>query len=203
VCLGKKSRYRPPAILLQVLRINQQNRCHYNSPICKGPVECIAHLCHNPPCRNPKHLVGSCDGCNKQISNNAKAAKNRSVKESVSVETTEDQPDSLAVNREKEPQWINYYTSRLDDEHEIYQRVLSAEAVNYCNISIETDRKYRVKWVAPPDYRGPANFLFDAYREKETGKTVLRLRKPKDLDEALDLQLRKTGRVQFLKALNQ
>jgi hypothetical protein len=94
------------------------------------------------------------------------------------VQDVGDPIDALAVNREKEPQWIGYYTKRLNEEGEMYRRTLTKEAINYCNISPETDRKYREKWVADFDYpyNGPGNFLFETYRETKTGKEVIRLR---------------------------
>src|SRR6266516_2272576 len=171
LCLGR-IRFRPPAVLLPKLRFDQDNRCYYRFAECTGQVEVVAHLCHNPPCRNVKHLVGSCDHCNKSISNVARPAQTRYAKDSVCVENSEDNPDSLAINREREPAWINYVTRRLTDEEKLFQRILDRESANFCNISIETVRKYRLKWVAPElNYDGPGNFLFEAGRDHTTGRT--------------------------------
>jgi len=113
VCYGT-SRWRPPTILLQKLRLDQQNKCHYAFPGCSGKVTVVAHLCHNPPCRNVKHLVGSCAYCNRSISNLARRQRSRSVKDSVCVQNSDgDAETSMEKNLRTEAAWVEYVTDRL------------------------------------------------------------------------------------------
>jgi hypothetical protein len=107
-------RYRPPRIFLEKLVLDQGNKCHYGFQGCTTKIAVVAHLCHNPSCRNVAHLVGSCDYCNKSVSNQARRTEGRYVKDSVSVKGSEGgEEDSMEKNLRTEPAWVEWVLGKL------------------------------------------------------------------------------------------
>ena len=140
----------------------------------------MAHLCHNPPCRNPNHLVGSCDACNKQISNQAKALQNRSVSVSVSVNARGEQvrtdEDALTKNRRTEPMFLEFSKGQLSHgpmDLTLFVRM----AAKHCDISVVTVKERYI-----PKEDNPLGLLRTVV-DKRRGLNFIELRKAPDIQD--------------------
>lgn len=171
-----KNRYRPPAILLKTLRRVQKNRCHYQFKNCTKTVDCVAHLCHNPPCRNENHLVGSCDSCNVSISNVARSQPSRRYAgEYVNVQKSVEEEDTMEKNRRTEPAWVDWIFDKLRKLGPgvgLPKKDLTGESALAVDISVATVDRHWKKYAAST---GP----FMTYRPEKGTRILARLREIK------------------------
>jgi len=154
---------------LEITRSFIRERQGLKCALCPSLWNEIDHIDGNPANNSPLNLRGLCKSCNIQQRNLQHSNLTDGVKESVSV-CTEPQ-DALAINREKEPQWIHFTTQLCESMERVERSYLRKEASNYCNISPATHNRYLDKHTAPT--RG----FLESERDLLNGLIFYKLRK--------------------------
>jgi hypothetical protein len=108
-------------------------------------------------------LCKSCNLSQRNLSDSARLA-------CVSVPSPHAETDPIAINRAKEPQWLNFCNLQLSHGYPVIKRVLKANSAFYCKISPATVDRYFVKYCAE---LGP----FHEYTDTDGGEIVIGLRK--------------------------
>jgi hypothetical protein len=191
----------------------QGNQCFYHFKGCTSTNEVIAHKDHNSSNWNPDNIAASCRHCNAVISNKARA-ENRSVKTARKRENISDFREQRETERIS---WEGRRKLELAPTLELeLERILSepfptgwlptvANVQDRLAVITDADQQTVARWINRQVQPEGCLMLSDRTvtdgRKKRTEQIVSFKPKLIDLDDKLDLQLRKTDRQQFEKTL--